>query len=63
MDLLKVYSDKELSLSLIVIIVAEMIFIIQLKTECSRLLIIGFLSIIDRDLSGGRLYQKKRMKQ
>ena len=63
LDLLKVYSDKELSLSLIVIIVAEMIFIIQLKTECSRLLIIGFLSIIDRDLCGGRLYQKKRMKQ
>lgn len=26
-------------------------------------MIIGFLSIIDRDLSGGRLYQKKRMKQ
>ena len=24
---------------------------------------VSFLSIIDRDLSGGRLYQKKRMKQ
>ena len=63
LDLLKVYSDKEAVSFFNSDNCGEMIFIIQLKTECSRLLIIGFLSIIDRDLSGGRLYQKKRMKQ
>ena len=60
LDLLKVYSDKEaVSFFNSDNCGGDDFFIIQLKTECSRLLIIGFLSIIDRDLSGGRLLSKE----
>lgn len=62
-DLLKVYSDEKAVPFLIVIIVVEMIFIIQLKPEWNRRLNIGFGSIIGRDLFAGRLYQKHLMKQ
>ena len=62
-DLLKVYSDEKAVHSLIVIIVVEMIFTIQLKAEWNKRLNIGFGSITDRGLFVGLLFQKQLIKQ
>lgn len=63
LDLLKVYSDEKAVSFLIVIIVAEITFTIQLKTEWHRRLNIGFGNMIDKGLSVGRLFQKQQKKQ
>ena len=48
---------------LIVIIVVEMIFTIQLKKEWNKRLNFGIGNMIDRVLSVGRLFQRKQMRR
>ena len=62
-DLLKVYLMKNQYHFLIVIIVVEMIFTIQLKKEWNKRLNFGIGNMIDRDLSVGRLFQRKQMRR